>query len=106
VTLKLCRWPHECMTEAEERALTAQIRRYRPFMITMAGVLGRSNKHLRRELFHAAMVLLWEMGTERIVEAGEDYVKGAIVRRMRKARRTEFRAAGGNRRIGVHLRVA
>ena len=86
-----CRWPHRIMSPAEELAFVETVDGFRHFIKCAAAVLSHDDRWLRQELEQAALILLWRWGAWKIEVEGDKRVCGAIVRTMRKARRTEQR---------------
>jgi hypothetical protein len=97
----VCRWPHEILSAAAERALTLEMERYRPFIEAIALWLVPHDEDRRDEAVQEGFIMLWQWGRDRIVEAPSSLVEVALLRRMRKSRRREYRAMGGNRRVSL-----
>jgi hypothetical protein len=98
-----CRWPHRrYLTSDDKRALNVRVAEYRPYIERKARALayvnGRYDAALEDDLEQAGVILLWELGPERIDDLGPKYMRAALRGRMRMARRTELRAAGWKKR--------
>lgn len=80
-----CNWPHEIMSHDYERALTALIVAWRPFVAARAEGIAGENEQLKDELEQSGLIQLWCLGLERLQSAAPKLIKRILRRRMIKA---------------------
>ena len=102
----VCDWPHVIMSPEEERAVTAMIERFGPFIEQCARTIAAGVPQLVGDLEQEARILLWRWGVARVAAVPVTYVRTAIVWRMQNVRNVDLSRAVGEAAGGDEARVA
>jgi hypothetical protein len=88
---KPCNWPHVVLEVDEEAELAKALEQYRGWMEWAARVVSDHDVDVANDLMQEARILLWRRGVPWIRGATEQFVREAIVKRMRDVMKPGWR---------------
>ena len=82
-------------------AVPEALMQHEALITSTAARLSRKDLELENDLIQEAAILLWELDPTRFDAGDRWFVEQELVRRMRRVRKREWRAAGRDNRVWV-----